>query len=62
VIQAPQPAAGVEEDPDRVEADRAGVWAIRSLLAKPRGGETPQARPLARAKARQGMLPGIGAR
>ena len=62
MIQAPQPAAGVEEDPDRVEADRAGVWAVRSLLAKPRGGEASQAHPLARAKARQGMLPGAGAR
>jgi hypothetical protein len=62
VIQASQPAPGVDQNPDRVEADRAGVRAAPSLLAKPCGGEAPQARPLARAKARQGMLPGAVAR
>src|SRR5215831_8842396 len=62
MIQASQPTPGVDEDPDRIEADRAGVRTAPSLLAKPRGGEAPQARPLARAKARQGMLPGAVAR
>ena len=62
MIQASQPASGVDQDPDRVEADRAGVRAAPSLLAKPCGGEAPQARPLARAKAGQGMLPGAVAR
>ena len=57
MIQAPQPAAGIEEDPDRVEADRAGVRSDRPVLVKPRGGEAPQALPLARAETLQWMLP-----
>jgi hypothetical protein len=62
VLEALQPAAGVDEDPDRVEADRAGARADRPLLAKPRGGEAPQALPLVRPKACQGILPGVVAR
>jgi hypothetical protein len=58
VLQGPQPATGVDEDPDRVEADCAGARADRPLLAKPRGGEAPQPLPLAPAKAGQGILPG----
>ena len=62
MLEAPHRATGVHEEPDRVEADRAGARADRPLLAKPRGGEAPQALPLARAKARQGILPGAVAR
>jgi hypothetical protein len=59
MLEAPQHAAGVDEDPDRVEADRAGVRAHRPLFVKPRGGEPPQPLPLVRAKTGQGMLPGV---
>ena len=62
MLEAPERAAGVDEDPDRVEANRAGARAVCPLLAKPRGGEAPQALPLARPKARQGILSSAVAR
>jgi len=52
VVEAHKPVLGVDDHPDRVEADRVGGWSNVLLVVQPRDGKATKADALTRAQPR----------